>query len=495
MLRFLTPQEKEELDRLISDEVWLPLPGPQSAAYYSEADEVFYGGAAGGGKTDLLLGLCLTSHIKSILFRREGVQLQGIFDRLLNEIIGTREGFNGQDKIWRGLGKQIEFGSCSNVGDEQKYQGRPHDFVGFDEITHFQESQYRFLSGWLRTTTEGQRCRIVCTGNPPTDSDGEWVTRHWAPWLDKDHPNPAQPGELRWYAVISGKDTEVSGPEPIEHDGETIIPKSRTFVPSYVQDNPFLMGTGYVSQLQSLPEPLRSKMLKGDFAAGTGDDPWQVIPTEWVREAQSRWRPEGKKMPMDSIGVDPARGGVDETIIAKRHGWWFAELEAYPGTSTPNGPAVASLVFVGRRDAAPVHVDVIGIGASVYDHLDENRIQVIPVNNAEGARERDQTNQLSFVNVRARDWWRMREALDPRNNMDIELPPDTQLRADLCAPRWKLTSRGIQIESKDEIKKRIGRSPDRGDAVVLANYNTLRECTDIEDPFDHAMEDIGQGGY
>jgi len=53
----------------------------------------------------------------------------------------------------------------------------------------------------------------------------------------------------------------------------------------------------------------------------------------------------------------------------------------------------------------------------------------------------------------------------------IALPPDPELVSDLCAPRWKLTARGIQVESKDEIIKRLGRSPDCGDAVVMAKEN------------------------
>jgi hypothetical protein len=70
--------------------------------------------------------------------------------------------------------------------------------------------------------------------------------------------------------------------------------------------------------------------------------------------------------------------------------------------------------------------------------------------------------------------WRLREALDPDKGEHLALPPDTQLKADLCAPLWKLTAQGIQIELKDEIIKRIGRSPDRGDAVILAFINTIK---------------------
>ena len=77
---------------------------------------------------------------------------------------------------------------------------------------------------------------------------------------------------------------------------------------------------------------------------------------------------------------------------------------------------------------------------------------------------------MEFYNKRALVHWRFREALDPgqEGGSVIAIPPDPQLFADLTAPRWSLTTRGIKIEEKLEIKKRIGRSPDDGDAVIMA---------------------------
>ena len=83
----------------------------------------------------------------------------------------------------------------------------------------------------------------------------------------------------------------------------------------------------------------------------------------------------------------------------------------------------------------------------------------------------DRSGSLPFFNKRAEWWWRMREALDPDSGEDLALPPDPALRADLCAPRWGRMARGIKIETKDETIKRIGRSPDKGDAVVYALAN------------------------
>ena len=171
---------------------------------------------------------------------------------------------------------------------------------------------------------------------------------------------------------------------------------------------------------------------------------------------------------MTALGVDPARGGRDETVIIARYDNWFAAPLAWPGAETPDGPAVAALAVAAMRDRAPVVVDAVGIGASVYDHLSGNGVPCLAFNGAERATARDRTGAMGFVNRRAEWWWRLREALDPAYGQDIALPPDARLRADLCAPRWRLTPRGILIEPKEEIVARIGRSPDRGDAATYA---------------------------
>ncbi len=472
-LHSLSPAKKAKLDKLLLENgpLWVPTPGPQTEAYESKADVLFYGGAAGGGKTDLAIGLAFTHHYRSIIYRRESKQLQAIIDRI-TEINGTRTGFNSQTNIWRLPDRQLELGGVQFATDVNGYQGRPHSLKVFDEITHFLESQFRFLCGWLRTTKAGEPQRIVCTGNPPTDADGEWVVKYWGPWLDPDHDNPAEPGELRWYAMLDGVETALEHGESFMFTGqngieEEIFPKSRTFIPSSVEDNPFLMATDYKATLQALPEPLRSQMLQGDFKAGKDDNPWQVIPTDWVKAAQDRWQPVPPG-PMDALGMDVARGGKDETILSARHGQWFAELKCFPGKSTPDGPLAASLAVSVVRDKAPIQIDIIGVGGSPYDHLKGNGLHVIAMNSSETSKELDKTNTLSFANNRAKWWWRMREALDPDLGDSIALPPDRELLIDLCTPRWSLKAQGILVESKEHIYKRIQRSPDKGDAAVYA---------------------------
>jgi hypothetical protein len=478
LLAYLTDEERAELDSLLTSDktLWRPLPGPQTIAYESQADIIGYGGAAGGGKTDLACGKALTSHRKVGIFRLNGTELTGVLDRI-TELLGGRNGYNGKDNIWRtrrvdGVPIQVEFGSFPNPDDEKKYQGRPHDLLVFDEAANMRESAVRFLLGWLRTTVPGQKCQALLTFNPPTTAEGRWIIQFFAPWLDKKHPNPAEPGELRYFATVDGKDVEVDSGKPFTHNGEVITPLSRTFIPSRISDNPYLMGTGYMAQLQSLPEPLRSQMLYGDFQAGMEDDPWQVVPTAWAEAAMARWKRPDKLAPMDSLGVDVARGGKDNTILARRHGMWFDEALAYPGTATPDGPTIAGLVVSALRDRAPIHIDVIGVGSSPYDFLNEMGQQVLGVNVAESALGLDKSGRLRFKNQRSELWWRMREALDPANNTGIALPPDQRLLADLCAPTWKLVGQTVAVASREEILDKIGRSPDYASAYCLALMDT-----------------------
>lgn len=457
---------------------WLPLPGPQTEAYFSPAHLTYYGGQGGGGKSSLLTGLALTAHRSSLLVRRQYTDLSALIDYTL-ETHGSKRGYNGAapPRLTTDDGRIIDFGACARPGDETSWQGRPHDYLGIDEAAQLQEGQVRYLMGWVRTTVPGQRTRVVLASNPPLTAEGEWLTRMFAAWLDPQHPNPARSGELRWFATDeNGKDMEVDGPEPVGIDGKIVEPLSRTFIRAALADNPYLMASGYEKTLDALPEPLRSAIRDGNFETAIEDDTFQIIPTAWVREAQDRWTdypPTGQCM--SSMGVDPAGGGRDETVIAMRYGGWFDKMVAVPGRETPMGSDVAGLVIAKRRHNCPVVIDMGGgYGSGVFEHLKSNGVLVYPHKGAERSNAKAKDRKLGFSNKRSEAWWLFREALDPDQpgGSVIRLPPDSSLVADLASTRFTTTTQSgrlvIQAERKEDVVSRLGRSPDRGDAIVMA---------------------------
>ncbi len=485
-----TEEDRKELENLAiaatADMKWIPNPGAQTEAFFSEADITYYGGAGGGGKTDWGLGLAFTSHQRSLLMRRKYTDLSGIVDRAI-EINGSRAGFNGSPppKLRTEDDRLIEFGAAQRVGDEQSWQGRPHDLIYIDEAAQFAESQVRFLMGWVRSATVGQRCRVCLGSNPPLSEEGAWLIQMFAPWLDPQHHNPAKSGELRWYVTDAGKDYEVpedgdyriEDGEPVKSDDpDDLTAMSRTFIPAKLKDNPQLMrDKQYKAQQDALPEHLRAAIRDGNFNAARRDHELQLIPSEWIKAAQDRWTaepPDG--IPMCAIGVDVAQGGADSTVLAPRHDWWFSNIIKVPGEKTPLGKDVAALVFSHRRDGATVIVDMGGgYGGATYEQLTANidKRFIQQYKGSEKSRARTKLGHQGFYNTRAEAYYRFYEALDPgqQGGSQIALPPSPMLFSDLCSIRLYADDVDvIRLESKKNLVDRIGRSPDESDAVVMS---------------------------
>ena len=168
-----------------------------------------------------------------------------------------------------------------------------------------------------------------------------------------------------------------------------------------------------------------------------------------------------------------SRGGDDFTVLCPRYGNWFAELESTPGSQTPTGGDVLRLMFPHLIGGGYANVDCIGVGSAVVDLAAVQGAHAVPVNFAEASDARDRTGYFGFANKRAEAYWAIRELLDPDRPLSEgeelpEIPPDDELFTDLTAARYEPTPRGVKIEPKDDIKERIGRSPDKGDALALA---------------------------
>lgn len=475
------------------DMVWIPQPGPQTEAYLCEADELYYGGEAGGGKTDLLVGLALTAHTDSLMMRRIGKDAFEIMDRA-EKVLSHTEGRNLSLHTWKRNGGTMTFAGCEHEKDKESYKGKAHDLKAFDEIGDFTEGQFRFIKTWNRSSKPGQRSRIVCTGNPPTQAEGLWVIQYWAPWLDPRHPNPAKSGELRWFISDEelGTDKEVPGPGSypmknedgtprIKADGtqDTVIARSRTFIRARLADNKYL-GEEYAAVLDALPKELRAAYRDGRFDMSLKDNIFQTIPTSWIMAAIERRRKRPKHptgIPMCAIGCDPTGGGSDEFTMAARYDGWYADIVGIPAKMVPLGSDMAGQIVKIRRDQALPIVDCGGgYGGGVIQTLGENQIEFKVYKGSQAVSTRDKSGKLRFKNQRSEAIWRFREALDPdqEGGSIIELPDDARLIADLTAPSFKVVNGCIVVESKEDVCKRLGRSTDRGDAVVMAWIGGLK---------------------
>jgi hypothetical protein len=452
---------------------WTPSPGPQTMAYESLADVLGYGGEPGGGKSQLLLGLAFTRHKRSFIMRRQYADLSALIEDAL-KIHGSRDGFNASPppRLRIDAERTIHFRAAHLPGDEQGTMGQARDLLGIDEATQFAESQVRFLMGWVRSEDPNQRCRTVLATNPPLSAEGLWFVKMFAPWLDPGFRDKAAPGELRWVVTdAEGRDEWVSGPDDVRViNGQLMKPTSRTFIPAKLSDNPYLVRTGYQATIDALPEPFRSLLL-GGFRTQFRDDERQLIPSSWVSASQAKWRPDGwRRCEMTACALDPAGGGQDDAAFAARHAGWYAPILTLRGEQTRDGAAMAALVFNHRRANAALVLDVGGgYGGDVGSRLRENGIEFAAFNGANAANGVTRTG-LKFYNARAAAWWALREALDPDQDGGsiIALPDDPELAADLAAPRFEVRTGGVLVESKDDIRKRLGRSTNKGDAVVMA---------------------------
>ena len=480
-----------------------PQPGPQTKAYNSKATVMGYGGAAGGGKT-ALMGLKVTQlHTASVVFRFDKTQLSGFIDDVIN-FWGDINGLNRQaGRYYFGdkEGHQLEWGGLGKPGSEKMWQGRAHDFIGFDEVTEIPLARVKFVMGWLRTHLRHQQTQVVMTFNPPGSTDpvsgmvsqGRWVIPYFAPWIDNNHPNPAEPGELRYFIKMpDGNDSvEVDGPEPREIDFgegkiEMVHPQSRTFIPARVEDNKY-MGEEYRQHLLGLDKNMRDRMYYGNFGDSIMDHPKQVIPTKWCEDAMARWtESDGAKISMDAIGVDVARGGTAKTVLVERRGVWFGVPHRYPGSATPSGREVMALSAKHVKDSAYINIDANGVGAAPLDFMREANMRVHAVQFAQRKDMRKLSTKLNMYNRRAWLFWLLRTILDPENQMNAALPPDDKLKEDLTAPTYTDDKMEVLIETKADIESRIGRSPDDGDALILSLYNFF------DNAVSHRLKMIGQ---
>jgi hypothetical protein len=222
--------------------------------------------------------------------------------------------------------------------------------------------------------------------------------------------------------------------------------------------------------------PLFTSKVRGVFPTSASEG---IIPLSWVQRAIERWKDAkrggnwGHKPGDFVLGVDVARTGDDETCFAHRYGTYVPKIERMRITDTTIIADRAAAYLHEPRSAAVV--DVIGIGSGVFDLLrrykNNNVIVGTPYgfNAAAQSHRHDKLGQFRFLNDRAAAWWNLRELLDPALGADLAIPDDEGLVEELIAPKYGFNAGGtLKVESKDDIRRRIGRSTDAADALIEA---------------------------
>lgn len=457
------------------------------AVFSGQYRHLLYGGAAGGGKTYILCALLIL--LCRIYPGSRWAIIRADLPRLKKTVIPTWnklaprsffEPINRSDWYARAKnGSEVLFLAASEDIDPTYERARGLEINGaaFEECDELSEEYVDVLSSRLgRWKLAGRK-----------DEDQPPILSFYS-----CNPNQKWP-KKRFY-------------EPWRNG--TLRP-GHYYLPAKVTDNPYLTPE-YLQQLRDLPEKQRSVFFDGNW--DYADAPDQLIHGEWVEATFAR-EPAFKRLELktcvcgqptrrtgdavhcappegtrpcgfrfadrhNGLGVDVARYGDDETVLARTRGWHLIEIIAFNGIDTARTAELSHLQAVTHQ--VPPHgirVDTVGVGGGVADSLFRHH-KMKPTEFVAGALAIGTHKFLKFKNLRSEAWWNLRELCEkgPASfARDLPLAFRNKLVADLTAQHYTADSdKVIEVLSKDTVKAEMGRSPDYGDAVmqVYAEMNS-----------------------
>lgn len=270
--------------------VFKPNTGPQTQFLAASEDEVFYGGARGGGKSYAMLvdplRDCDKKNHRAVIIRRTMPELRDLIvkSHFLYPKAYPGAKWKEQDKVWTfPSGARIEFGYVENMQDVMRYQGQSYTWIGVDELPQFPNSDvWDFLRSSNRSVDPTIRAVMRATGNPG-NIGSLWVKEMY---IDPAEPNTTFYQDVEYYDNVGKKH---------------VARRSMKFIPAKVWDNPYLTyDHRYVAALASLPEAQRKQFLEGswDVIEGAAFPEFDrnvhviapfLIPTNWPKFRACDW--------------------------------------------------------------------------------------------------------------------------------------------------------------------------------------------------------------
>lgn len=528
----MTPEELEELERLLLLElretpIVFPNPRniPQLTAFNSEAEEIGYGGAAGGGKSFTALLLAIRKHYRSLIIRKNyeslaefGVMARSIFNPEDDSNIQANWVSGGENSTalmirpkpgYRGVSaKRIKCTHLSHIGSGLRFQGNTSDLIVYDECTDFPESIIDYSATWLRATSgtpKGQKMQLVLTFNPPGTPEALWVIARFAPWIDDEHPlYPVPYGQLMHRIRLEGENLWFEQPTLLTKHPTTKAPLEPslksvpvTFIKALVTDNEF-QSEDYINRLAQNPDAVMvARMLRGNMKAMlTRDDSGAIIKIAAYKRAVTRWKAatQPDRLP-DVISIDPAL--TSDTCVFTPI--WTAEQYIGRQTRIPGakiGSEAENIVmqlFAAFPQAELSTIVVDALGPSGPISVSKIKAAILarnPSGTVWAFKGNDGTNwkgycppelpnnnaKIKFNNKISAAWVTLGQRLEVQS-CEICIPPDSTLESQLLGRRIKtMEAERMTIESKEDYKKRLnGYSPDSADSLIMGYWFVFYE--------------------
>lgn len=396
---------------------------------------ILFSGGVGSGKSVLLSYICLAYALKYpgtryAVFRKNLTTLKRTtlqtFQKSV-ENLGISFDYNRSDYTWTfENGSTIFFIELDHTKDADfnKIKSLELTCAFVDEVNELAEGAFNTLMTRVgRCNTNGEPMFIFMTCNPAQN----WVkTRFYDKW---------QAGTLQ---------------------------KPYLFEQALPKDNPFLPKE-YLESLEHLPPAEYARYVQGDWEQE--EDEYQLISYELIKKnLVNQLKPS---LGDQKLGIDIARSGADSSVICRIDDHQLLETSSWQGNDTNwTSHHIKSYIDTHQILHNNVNIDVIGVGAGVVDNLVAWRYAVNDFNSA-GSPSKRRDDHFYFGNARAESYWDLKQRFVDGSMNFIH---DPVLIRHLLAIRYEIRGKNIFIEDKEKIKKRLGESPDRADALAMAVY-------------------------